>query len=548
LYFLLMLRALLVRISHYYSQGNRWWIPLAGGLLYPLALPPFNHEFSPVFALFPFLSFAVLLPLFAAASQKSFRRALLHSFLFGFAASLGQVYWLIFDRVAGLWVYVIIAMFAAAAAVGVFYTCAGMLFRVTVRRFPRASLWIVPAIWVLIDYSRTWGDLAFPWSYLGYSFTPLLLLAQLASLGGVWGLTYIAVAGTMVLRSALIALREGVSAGKALRPIYLFAALLAIVALWGGQRVHRIETTPTPRATIALLQPDLDQFHWTNAMLDSSFSLAGSMMAQVAPEKPDLMILPESALLCYITHEDERVGQLLASVRRTGSPLIFGSLDWERMPEASDYRYAIFNAAFLVDAREGGFQSYHKIKLVPFSEAMPFEGAFPLLSRVNVADAGFHRGNRATVFHVAPGLDAAPLICYEGIFPGFVRERVKRGANLLVNITNDGWFGRSSGPYQHAVMERMRAIENGVSLVRSANSGFSMAIDPAGRVTGCTGLYERTTLTRRVGTLRFPTLYTRFGDWFPLLCAIIVLPCILLSLLPLRGRKRFVRSGEENIC
>jgi apolipoprotein N-acyltransferase len=121
---------------------------------------------------------------------------------------------------------------------------------------------------------------------------------------------------------------------------------------------------------------------------------------------------------------------------------------------------------------------------------------------------------------------------------------VHGGANLLVNITNDGWFGKSSGPYQHAVMERMRAIENGVPLARSANSGISMAVDAAGRVLGSTGLYERTILTCRVGITPFPTLYTRFGDWFPLACGIVSAFGILL---PILFRKRFVRSGKDII-
>ncbi len=543
MYFSPVFRKVLQRVASYYASGNRWWIPLAGGALYPLALPPFNHEFHWAFALFPFLSFVVPLPLLAAATQKPFSRALLHSFLFGFAASLGQVYWLVFDKAPGLWTYVIIAMFLAAGAVGLFYCLAGMLFRVTLRRFPGAYIWIFPAVWVVIDYSRTWGDLAFPWSFLGYSFTPLLPLAQLASVTGVWGLTCLILVGTMLLWKALGGVMHGYPAWKAALPVTLFAAACAIVSLWGMHRMHRIETGGAAPITISLLQPDIDQFHWDNAMLDTAFALTGSMIAHASAEKPDLMILPESALLCYITHEDERVGRLLSEVRGSGAPLIFGSLDWERIPGASDYRCYIYNAAFLADAAGREFQAYHKIRLVPFSEAMPFEGAFPILSRVNIADAGFHRGDRETVFSVAPGITAAPLICFEGIFPDLVRRRVQHGATLLVNITNDGWFGRSTGPFQHAAMERMRAIENGVALARCANSGLSMAVNSVGRVLGCTRLYERTILTRPVNVRPSPTLYTRFGDWFPLLCAVTILICIIFSLVNAAVRKRAVRSG-----
>jgi apolipoprotein N-acyltransferase len=539
-----MFRRALSRLSSYYASGNRWWLPLAGGALYLFALPPFNHEYHRAFFLFPFLSFIVLLPLLAAAVQKNYRRALLHSFLFGFAASLGQFYWLIFDKVAGLWLYVIIGLFLISGAVGLFYCAAGMLFRFTVRRCARAYIWIFPALWVIVDYSRTRGDLAFPWSFLGYSLTPLLPLAQIASITGVWGLTYLIVLGTMLLWKTLGGIARGEAGWRALRPCALFAVAIALASLCGWYRMHRIETRRGASITVSILQPDIDQFHWDNSMLDTAFSLTASMIDDAAAARPGLMVLPESALLCYITHEDERIEKLFAEVGRSGAPLIFGALDWDRAPAASTYRYNIYNAAFLFDAHGRDFQAYHKMHLVPFSEAMPFEGVFPILSRVNIGDAGFRRGGNEAIFSIAPGIRAAPLICYEGIFPDFVRERVRHGANLLVNITNDGWFGKSSGPYQHAIMERMRAIENGVSLVRSANSGISMAVNSVGRVSGSTGLYVRTILTRAVGITVTPTLYTRFGDWFPLLCAAVG---TLGLLLPLVRKKPGVRPGKEVI-
>jgi apolipoprotein N-acyltransferase len=200
-------------------------------------------------------------------------------------------------------------------------------------------------------------------------------------------------------------------------------------------------------------------------------------------------------------------------------PLILGSIDWQDAPSGSSYDYYVHNAAFFVDTGSLAFLPYYKIRLVPFSEAMPFEGAVPILSRVNLGEADFHPGTDQTIFQIGPSVRAGPLICYESIFPDFVRNRVRRGANLLVNITNDGWFGRSSGPRHHAMMARMRSIENGVPLARCANSGISMFVDPLGRVLGQTGLYERTVLVRAIPRYTLPTVYTRFGDWFVLLCA-----------------------------
>jgi apolipoprotein N-acyltransferase len=259
-------------------------------------------------------------------------------------------------------------------------------------------------------------------------------------------------------------------------------------------------------------------------------------MVKASMEKPDLMILPESALLCYITHRQTYKERLAAVISRVRIPLIFGSLDWERSTSGSSYDSYVYNTAFYIDTGTLAIKPYHKMKLVPFSEAIPFEGLFPLLSRVNLGEADFHRGAEKTVFGIGTNLKAAPFICYESIFPDFVRQRVLRGVNLLVNITNDGWFGRSSGPYHHAMMARMRSIENGVSLARCANSGISMFVDPVGKINGHTKLYQKSILTRSVPLYTLPTPYTRFGDWFVGACGIMIGLAVLAAALKRRER------------
>jgi apolipoprotein N-acyltransferase len=141
---------------------------------------------------------------------------------------------------------------------------------------------------------------------------------------------------------------------------------------------------------------------------------------------------------------------------------------------------------------------------------------------VNLGGAGFKRGDSESVFRINENLEIAPYICYEIIFPDFVRRRLKESTNLIVNVTNDGWFRRTSGPYQHAAMAQTRSIENGITLARSANSGISMFVDPCGRITEKTGLYTRDMMVRDVGLYRVKTLYGRFGDWFVWLCLGIV--------------------------
>ncbi len=454
------------------------------------------------------------------------RRAVGHAYLYGVAASIGQYYWLVFDKVEGLWAIVLAGLAGICALIGLVYLAAGLLFRVAARFLPRGVVLIFPAIWVLIDYFRTLGELAFPWAFLGYSLTPILPLAQLASVTGVWGLTFLLVCGNVIVYQLLRKIKRGERLIMSAWHTGLFVATLILMTLAGVYRLGH-HTQKIPEKKISLLQTNMDQFNWGSRSIDTAFTVTGAMVAAAAAERPALMVLPESALLCFVTRHKTYAETVKNWTRTTRVPLLFGALDWEQPESNSPYEYFVYNSAFLADTAET-FRVYHKINLVPFSEGMPFEARFPILSRVNLGEADFQRGSDETVFDIGP-VRAAPFICYEGNFPDFVRHRVVRGANLLVVMTNDGWFGRSSGPYHHAMMARMRSIENGVSLARCANSGLSMFVDPVGRLIATTSLYTRETLTRTVPIYKAPTLYTKFGDWFVALCGIIVLIGLVIA-------------------
>ncbi|MBN1127967.1 MAG: apolipoprotein N-acyltransferase [Chitinispirillaceae bacterium] len=456
-------------------------------------------------------------------------------FLFGYAAAFGQYHWLVFDRVEGLWALVILGLFLASAVVACFYLVAGVLFRLVEKRVGHAAPFVFPALWVLIDYSRSLGELSFPWAFLGYSFTPVLPFSQLASITGVWGLTFIALLGNMVVWVTLKRGHRGLPLRSCARLPVLFGFLLLLVSAAGGYRMAGYSGLKTPQKKIVLLQSNIDQFRWSNAMLDTAFAVSESLVLVSSADRPDLMILPESALLCFLDRRREYRERVLSWVGKTRVPLVFGSLDWKDAPQGASSEYFVYNTAFFADTGRSDLFRYYKSRLVPFSEAIPFQGVFPILSRVNLGEADFSKGTDPTIFLTGSGISMAPLICYESIYPGYVRSRVLRGANLMVNITNDGWFGRSSGPRHHAMMARMRSIENGVSLARCANSGISMFVDPLGRVLGETGLYERTVFAADLPIYTIPTLYQRFGDWFVGACFLVVLAGAAFALAPRRS-------------
>jgi apolipoprotein N-acyltransferase len=534
-----MLKTYLENVSRFCREKNRWWLPIITGIFYSIALPPFNHETHWIFSLFPLLNFLILIPLFGFAVDSSFKRSLVYMYLYGYLAAFGQYHWLIFDRVEGLWGLVILGLFLACAVVAGFYLVAGILFRFVDRYLGSLSVIAYPALWVLIDYSRTLGEMAFPWAFLGYSFTPILPFSQLASVTGVWGLTYLSVMGNVIIWFALRNIRQGKSFPSALRIPLLFSGLLIAISITGWVRLERHPRSGAPCKTVALLQANIDQFRWSNAMLDTAFAVSESLAFAAAHDRADVMILPESALLCYINHRMTYRERVLNWVRKTRTPLIFGSIDLREAAAGSNHEYFVYNTAFFVDADALSLKPYYKNRLVPFSEALPFEGLFPVLSRVNLGEADFQRGMDPTIFSVKDGLSIAPFICYESIFPDYVRTRLRNGAHLIVNITNDGWFGRSSGPRHHAMMARMRSIENGVSLARCANSGISMVVDPLGRLLGETKLYERTILTRAVPMYTLPTGYSRFGDWFISLSIFLVFLSVAFKCVAAKSSRQF---------
>jgi apolipoprotein N-acyltransferase len=325
--------------------------------------------------------------------------------------------------------------------------------------------------------------------------------------------------------------------------VCVFAFFLVIAAVWGAWRISRPLPDSKP-VRISLIQSNMDQAHWGDGSLDTCLDITGTMIHEASIEKPDLIVLAESALFCYLLRRPwvkRKVENWSESIK---IPIIAGSLHWDRKPSgAGKSEYSVYNTAFLIDTGEQKFEPYFKIRLLPFSEVMPFEAQIPLLNRVNLGEADFSRGTEETVFHIGEHIKAAPFICFEIVFPGFVRSRVRKGANLLVNITNDGWWGRSNGPFHHAAMTRMRCIENGVPLLRCANSGISMFVDQYGRVQKKTALYKRTVCSGRLPLGTIPTPYTRFGDWPLYIFLFIVCEALFYSIA--RGWMKRRRKNRE---
>ena len=518
---------ILNKIRNYYDGGNRWWLPLLCGLLYALPHPPFNAMLHPVFTPMPILAFTALVPLLFFATRQPRRKAFVHSYLYCVALTLGQYYWIGFVTAEGYWILILIGVVLISLGFGAYTFVAALAYRFFAHRLPRFCVVVYPAAWTLIEYGRTMTDLAFPWSYTGYSAAGILPFAQFASFTGVWGLSYIVVLGNVVIWELLRAIRAKENIQQKWLTAGVWAALTIGIFVWGIFRMNINHTADGKTVKVALMQSYMDQFHWKSNSLDTAITISDSMVRAAAKEKPDVIIFPESALLCFLDRRPDIKREVLSWVDNAKIPIVVGALHWEKPVRAFGDEYDVYNTVFLADS--GKLAPYHKTMLVPFSEAMPFAARFPILSRVNLGSSGFKRGHEETLFRINDKLEAAPYICYEIIFPSFVRRRLTESTNLLIGVTNDGWFGRSSGPYQHAAMAQTRSIENGITLARAANSGISMFVDPYGRVLSKSKLYTREILIRDIPTFRIVTFYTRFGDWFVTFCAILTAAGIFAS-------------------
>ncbi len=366
------------------------------------------------------------------------------------------------------------------------------------------GLWTAPLVWALSEFIKTKGELGFPWDLLGCSITPYVHLVQPAALGGIYLISAWLVLVNLLLYHLLFS-RRRLAYGAAL--VAAFAAPLAF---------SPIHIRPgKPWFKVAIIQPNvspLDKGDW-----NSREKIQADLMKltrKAAASKPDLIVYPETATLVDVTRSTTIGTAIRSLVDSLGIETVTGT------PLHDIPRHAWFNGAVLLKPNQDSVrQRYYKIHLVPFSEKIPFSDEIPLLRRIiGTRDMGnWDRGHEYTVFHWAKGTFSC-LICFEAIFPDLTREFTRRGSELLVVVTNDGWFGKLSGSYQHAELAAMRTVENGVPLVRSANNGISFIADPYGRILKKTRLFEPGILEGTVPRPVKPTPYRRYGDWFIIVC------------------------------
>jgi apolipoprotein N-acyltransferase len=300
--------------------------------------------------------------------------------------------------------------------------------------------------------------------------------------------------------------------------------MIAAALTFGVVALTRPEAPGTARRPVAVIQPSIDQTaKWDPARHAETMAVYERLTRQAGralvgtdgrPEAPTVILWPETAATIFLRGDPRLLDTLTRLSAEVGSPILVGSLD--RLPGP---RGKFLNSAFLLD-RQGIRGRYDKIHLVPFGEYVPLAGLIGFVRGWAEFISDFGAGEARTLFPL-PGAPFGVVICYEVIFPELFRDFVAEGATFMVNITNDAWFGETSGPWQHLGMLPLRAVENRVAIARAANTGVSAFVEPSGQVTGTLGLLERGVLAGRVRLRQGVTLYTRYGDWFAYACLVL---------------------------
>jgi len=396
----------------------------------------------------------------------------------------------------------VLAVVGLSLYVGLHVGIAGWLTALAEPAAGRLGLLVLPAAWVVSEHLRTFSaSNGFPWAFLGYSVHRNGPLLELASLAGVYGLTFL-----LALFAALAVRRRVVA-----------AAALVVVAHVAGFGL-RLAAEPEPVAGLrwaGLVQANIPQGEkWDPAKAQGAFDAHVELSRLVAASgEVDLIVWPEASAPVFLQMQEDYQSTLLELARETDAVLLVGGVGIEPIDGGRDFSYS--NSLFQISPDGEVVDRYDKSVLVPFGEFVPYRSVLGFLSGVatGIASGDLTPGPGAGTLAVGPSL-LAPLICYEVLYPSAVREAVLRGPRVLVNVTNDAWYGRSSAPHQFVAMAAMRSAEHGLPMLRAANTGVSAVVDSGGVILRDSPIFERTALRVPLpGARRGPTLYTLLGDW-----------------------------------
>jgi len=501
----------------------------------------------------PFIAWFALFPVLIVIYKSNLLSCAGWGALYGFASYALFNYWLgTFHPLAGTITYTLYLLYMAAVFV---------LLKLAVIFFPKRGYIVQWLIWLAYEYLRTKGFLGYSYGIIGYSQWRVIPLIQIASLTGVWGVS------ALVTFSSFAGFAWFVVKEKKLTPAVIWLTVLIGSLAFGF--VNMKDYTSYPSVNIALIQHNTDPWEASRSPLawqvtdsyrrDLSNLIRLSDEALAAQPTPQMVVWPETAFIPRIywhtTYRNDQnswalVRELLEYLSVQDVPFLIGNddarMDSSINPNANERHRVDYNAAMLF---ENGVNTstYRKLHLVPFTEHFPYKKQFPRIYKwLQEADTHFwEKGDEETVFN-GPGFTFAAPICFEDTFGYISRNFTRKGAEVLINLSNDAWSNSLSAQYQHLTMAVFRAVENNRSMVRSTSSGQTCAIDPNGRITAHAPPFEQASLNVKIPILKDVTIYTKYGDYLAVFFTIMAFVMLLSGALWCTIRKLMSRGSHEH--
>ncbi len=487
-----------------------------------------------------------LLPFFIVIEKKSAKGSFLAGLYVGLVFYFLTMYWLIatlstygaMNIVLCTLIFLLLALYLAA-----FFGLFAMLHRYTLKRFD--SVFIAPLIWVPLEYLRTYLISGFPWILFGYATYRRFGLTQVADITGVYGQSFL----ILLVNSALYRMyRYFTSEKKKLYKIEaaITCAIFIAALLYGALSLDESIINKNNPIKVGLTQGNIAQeLKWSENSRETTMENYTELTQKATEDiqknsnydnsPPTLIVWPETAAPFYIQNATNDRAKLIRLAKENNAYILTGALAYEPKYDDPDGEYDYFNSAFLIPPTEDAsgevkLSRYDKVHLVPFGEYVPIHKILFFVDKLTEGIGDFTSGKKAkNLKMVGHNYEFGVLICYESIFPNLVRNFVNNGADFLVNITNDAWFGDTSAPHQQVSMAAFRAVENKRYLIRAANTGISLVIDPFGRVIKNTKLLDRAYLTDEIYTINKDTFYSKYGDVFAVTLSVILLLMLFLA-------------------
>jgi apolipoprotein N-acyltransferase len=515
------------------QRKKDWLLLILGGITLGVSFPPVPFPFT-------LLIFVGLIPYFIVINKRTTLASISKAtFLFSLVFSLVTIYWV------GSWSseadpYLMLAGVALLLVYPCVMLIPSTLYYLAKKVFPKFdALWLFPIFWVTLEYLLTLTDLRFPWVLLGHGLAKFNLFIQGADIIGTNGLSLVVAYINVLLFKAFFEMEN--KGNYNLKPALVAISIFLCLLIYGIYKVSTFKISDK-KIKVGIVQPNLNPWRkWSIGNLDQLTNQYLDLSKKCVEDGAQLILWPETALPvyafggAYYTIEN-KIFDFLDSNKvslLTGMPDIIYYFDKNKIPDDAkfskqgNYYYRTYNAVIGLNPGSREIQRYGKMKLVPLGERVPFVDQLAFLGDIfkwGVGITGWNIGKDTTAFKIYNSkldtIKVGGLVCYESVDPVFVTAFVQKGAELITVVTNDSWYGKSSGPYQHKDFAMLRAVENRRSVVRCANGGISCIINAKGEILSQTELYTKTTLVGDVPLQEEKTFYSENPLIVPILCSV----------------------------